>query len=59
MLLYLFDIYCQKTKMLTCKYRDDNKKVRKKVIFLLHQTHPKSRICSTVMPSSFSTFGLM
>ena len=42
MLLYLFDIYCQKTKMLTCKYRDDNKKVRKKVIFLLHQTYPKS-----------------
>ena len=42
MLLYQFYIYCQKTKMLTCKYRDDNKKNEKKVIFLLHQTYPKS-----------------
>ena len=41
MLLYQFYIYCQKTKTLTCKYRDDNKKVRKKVIFLLHQTLPQ------------------
>ena len=40
MLLYLFDIYCQKTKTLTCKYRDDNKKVRKKWFFYYTKRTP-------------------
>jgi len=41
MLLYQFDIYCQKTKTLTCKYRDDNKKVRKKSDFFITPNAPQ------------------